>query len=53
MAYCNKPVAYVKFLAHIQHVNLDMKNENKTASVLILIFPGKGSLVKTTWRNTL
>ena len=29
---------------HIQHVNLDMKNENKTTSVLILIFPGKNAL---------
>ena len=28
-------------LAHIQHFKLDMKNENKTASVLILIFRGK------------
>ena len=29
---------------HIQHVKLDMKNENKTTSVLILIFPGKNAL---------
>ena len=31
-------------LVHIQHVKLDMKNEKKTASVLILIFPGKNAL---------
>ena len=30
-------------LAHIQHVKLDMKNKNKTTSVLILIFPGKNT----------
>ena len=31
-------------LVHIQHVTLDMKNENKT-TVLILIFPGKNALL--------
>ena len=29
---------------HIQHVKLDMKNENKTTSVLIVIFHGKNAL---------
>ena len=27
----------------MQHVKLDMKNENKTTSVLLLIFPGKNA----------
>ena len=31
-------------LVHIQHVKLVMKNQNKTTSVLILIFPGKNAL---------
>ena len=31
-------------LVHIQHVTLDMKNENKT-TVLILIFPGENALL--------
>ena len=30
-------------LVHIQHVKLDIKNENKTISVLILLFPGKNA----------
>ena len=43
MAYCNKLVDYVNFVGAIQNVKLDMKNENKTISVLILIFPGKNA----------
>ena len=27
----------------MQHIKLDMKNENKTTNVLILIFPGKSA----------
>ena len=41
MTYCSKPVAYVNFVGAIQHAKLDVKNENKTTSVLTLIFPGK------------
>ena len=35
-------------LAHKQHVKLDMKNENKTTNVLILIFSNKNAF----WNKT-
>ena len=38
----NRLLMYI-LLVHIQHVKLDMKSENRTASVLILVFPGKNA----------
>ena len=44
MAYCNKPVAYVNLVGAYTACRVDMKNENKTTNILILIFPGKNTL---------